>query len=430
MSEAGLAVPGGDLSEARIVGVAELARGELPAIGDVVAANATAIARAAGDAGLPVGQVDTVLTYDSLVSPHPMQATRVCEYLGIVPRYASTIGAGGASPLFALILAASLVQCGQAEVVAVAHSDLRRTAASSGSVIKQMAAMVGNPEFEAPLGLMVPALYSLLADLLLSRGDADAADLAEIAVQARKWAALNANAHRRDPLTVADVLAAPRIAGPLGKLDCCLVTDFSGALIVRAAGVAGRPGRPAVALAAAGGAVSHEELGQLPGDPLDPLRRTADELYQRAGLSEADIDAAYLYDSFTITVAAQLLAYRLDRGKGLHHLLGTGQAGHGGAGEPAAPTGAAGTGPGGTLPVNTHGGLLSSSTSGIFHLIEAVRQLRGKAGKRQLRDVRRVLVTGIGGVLSHNSAVILTGPGPGLDPEDDVRIASRDRERP
>lgn len=375
-----------------IAGVAELPRAELDGVADPIGANAIAIARAADDAGLPVSSIDAVLTYDSLLHPHPMQATKVCEYLGITPSYASTIGAGGASPLFAVVVADSLVRSGVAHTVAIAHSDFRASSASRSAVLEKMAAVVGNPEFEDPLGPIVPTLYALVAEWLIAEGDLDREDLAAIAVQTRQWARLNPNARFTDALTDAEVLQAPVIAGPLGRFDCCLVTDFSGALIMQA----DPDPRRAVAIAGVAGAVSHEEITQLPEHPMAPVRRTAEAVYRAAGVVPSDIDAAFLYDSFTATVAAQLLGYGLDGGNGLKKLL----CGNG-------------IGPGGTLPVNTHGGLLSASTSGIFHVVEAVRQLRGEAGERQAGDVGTVLVTGVGGVLSHNCAAILAGAGHG-----------------
>ena len=381
------------MSAGRIAGVAELSPAELDGVADPVGANAIAIARAADDAGLPVSSIDAVLTYDSLLHPHPMQATKVCEYLGIAPSYASTIGAGGASPLTGLVIADSLVRSGVVRTVAIAHADFRAGSASRSAVLEKMASVVGHPEFEDPLGPIVPTIYALIAAWLIDEGDFDREDLAAIAVQTRQWARLNPNARFTAPLTEAQVLEAPVIAGPLGRFDCCLVTDFSGALIVRA-----EPADPrrAVTIAGVAGAVSHEEITQLPEHPMAPLRRTADAVYRAAGIGPSDVDAAFVYDSFTVTVAAQLLAYRLEGTDGLKKLLS-----------------GSGIGPGGTLPVNTHGGLLSASTSGIFHIVEAVRQLRGEAGERQAGAIGTALVTGVGGVLSHHCAAILRGAGHG-----------------
>ena len=354
-------------------------------------AAALATAAASADAGLPLAAgIDALLVYDSIVTPHAMAATKVAEYLGLRPAYASTVGAGGASPLFAVILAAGLIHLGAARTVAVAHADSRSGSARRESVIAAMASLVGHPQFEDPFGPTVVTLYALLADWLLHEGAVTRPDLAAIAVAARAWAALNPDARRREPpLTERDVLDAPRVAGVLGRYDCCLITDMAAAVIV--SGAPGpEPGR-SVRLLGVGGGVSHEEISQIDfDDPLASARDTARRVYSDARLTAAEIDLAYLYDSFTVTVALQLLAYGLERGTGVDSLLR-----------------GVGIGPGGGLPVNTHGGLMSAVTGGLSHAVEAVRQLRGEAGPRQVPPGRHALVTGVGGVFSHHCAAIL-----------------------
>lgn len=371
----------------RITGVCELAPEQIAGCEEPLEAAALALVGAARDAGLSgPAAIDGLLVYDSITLPHLMAASKLAEYLGLRPAYASTVGAGGASPVFAVILAAGLVSLGAAQRVAVVHADLRGGAGQRQSVISRMASIVGHPQFEDPLGPTVASLYGLLADWLIREGGAGPKEFAEIAVSARMWAAHNQFAHRRDPLTERDVLDAPRIAGPLGRHDCCLITDMAAAVIV-----SGEPAGGGVRLLGTGGAVTHEEISQIDAaDPLAGARAAAKGVYASTGLTAGDVDVAYLYDSFTVTVAMQLLAYGLDRGAGLAELLHV-----------------RGTRPGGGLPVNTHGGLLSAVTGGLSHLIEAVRQLRGQAEGRQLEGLECALVTGVGGVFSHHAAVIL-----------------------
>lgn len=374
--------------DVEITGIGELERDELPRLGDPVAANAVAVRRAAADAGIALDEIDVLFTYDSLVSPHFMQATKVAEYLGIAPAYATILSAGGATPQYAIALGAALIRQGQARNVAFAHSDFRSRGSRSTETIARMANVVGNPEFEAPIGAILPTYYSMFASWLLDRSPLDRSDLAEVAVAARRWALLNPNALMTSELSAEDVLGAPLISGPLGRYDCCLITDFAGAFIVspklRDAGT----GR-GVAVAGVGAFVSHEEITQMPADPLLPAVRTAERLFDDAGMGPEALDIAYLYDSFTISVVLQLIAYGFADAAGVQALL------------------AAGIGPGGSLPVNTHGGLLSATTGGVFHLIEAVRQLRGEAGRRQVIDAATALVTGVGGLMSQHCAVIL-----------------------
>jgi acetyl-CoA acetyltransferase len=373
-----------------VSGIAELPIAEIATMPDPITANALAVAQAADDAGIPMRAIDALLSYDSLVAPDIMQANRIADYLGLAPSYASTIGAAGATPAFACCVAMGLISGGLADTVAIAHSDLRASSGPSANVVKRMAAVVGNPQFEDPFGMTMPGLYSLLADWLLTQNLVTNEQLALIAVAARAWAGLNPNARRTERLTLDEVLSAPRISGAIGRLDCCLITDFSGALIVtRAAG----PG--AVEIIGAAGHAAHEEILQLdPDDPLGPGRTAARRVYAAAGVGPGGIDVAFLYDSFTITVALQLLAYGLDRGAGLQTLLCDGGIG------PGSPS----------LPVNTHGGLMSATTSGIFHIVEAVRQLRGEASRRQVDGARTALVTNVGGVFSNHCALILRGP--------------------
>jgi acetyl-CoA acetyltransferase len=376
------------MTRVAIAGIAELTSDELEACEGPIDANAAAIAAAAADAGVELGAIDAVLTYDSIVAPDLMQANRVAEYLGLAPAFASTIGSAGATPTFAVAVAKGLIETGLARTVVFAHSDLRAAGGRSSGLAGRMASIVGNPQFEDPFGPILPTLYSFLAGWLIETGQATREDLARIAVQTRAWAGLNPNARMREPLTLDQVLEAPPVAGALGRYDCCLITDFSGALVLSAetAGAAG-----AVEVLAAAGTATHEELLQM--DPDDPLRASGEmaaQLYERAGVGIEDIDLAYLYDSFTVTVALQLLAYRLDRGEGLAATLADG-----------------GIGPGGRVPVNTHGGLLSATTSGVFHLVEAVRQLRGSAGDRQVDGAATALVSNIGGVFSNNCALVL-----------------------
>lgn len=370
-----------------ISGICELAPERIAGCEAPIEAAALALAGAAQDAGLGrPAELDALFVYDSITTPHPMAASRLAEYLGLRPAYASTVGAGGASPVFAVILAAGLISLGVARTVAIVHADLRGGAGRRRDVMSRMAGIVGHPEFEDPLGPTVASLYGLLAAWLLDQDAAAPRDLAEVAVSARAWAAENRTAHRRDPLSERDVLAAPRVAGPLGRDDCCLITDIAAAVIVTA-----EEGERSVRLLGTGGGVTHEEISQLDlRDPLAGARAAADAVYAAAGREPRDIDLAYLYDSFTVTVALQLLAYGLDRGAGLPDLLHV-----------------RGTRPGGALPVNTHGGLLSGVTGGLSHVVEAVRQLRGEALGRQVQGARRALVTGVGGVFSHHAALIL-----------------------
>jgi acetyl-CoA acetyltransferase len=217
--------------------------------------------------------------------------------------------------------------------------------------------------------------------------------MAEVAVAARGWAALNPEAFVREPLTVKDVLGSRMISDPLSKLDCCLVTDGGGALVLtRADRAKDLPKAPVYVL---GHATEHwhRSIAQLPDLTITAASESGRRAFEMAGLVPTDIDVAQLYDAFTINTILFLedLGY-CKKGEG---------------GEFVADGRIA---PGGSLPVNTNGGGLSCchpGMYGIFPVIEAVRQVRGEAGERQIDDVDVALAHGNGGVLSSQSTLVL-----------------------
>jgi acetyl-CoA acetyltransferase len=217
--------------------------------------------------------------------------------------------------------------------------------------------------------------------------------LAQIAVSTRAWAALNPRALHRDPLTIEDVLASPWIAYPFHLLDCCLITDAGGAVVLTSAERARGLGVPVVEVLGSGVAHTHQMISQMPSLTETPARRSGADAFGEAGLTPDDIDVAELYDSFTYTVLVTL------------EDLGFCEKGDGGAFVADGRTA-----PGGDFPLNTSGGGLSYTHPGMFGmylLIEAVRQLRGECGERQVPDAEVALVNGMGGYLSSAATAIL-----------------------
>jgi acetyl-CoA acetyltransferase len=219
--------------------------------------------------------------------------------------------------------------------------------------------------------------------------------LAEIAVATRKWAALNPAATMREPLSIEDVLQSTMISDPLHLLDICLVTDGGGAVVMTTAEHAKALGRKPVFVRGYGESHTHWTIAAMP----DLARLTAAEVAGRdafamAGIRHDAIDVVEVYDSFTITVLLTLEA------------LGFCKRGEGGAFVANQRTA-----PGGVFPLNTNGGGLSYAHPGmygIFLLIEAVRQLRGECGPRQIQDAVTALVHGTGGTLSSGATCILS----------------------
>src|SRR5690606_31322149 len=210
---------------------------------------------------------------------------------------------------------------------------------------------------------------------------------------ARKWAQLNPKAFKRDPLTIEDVLAAQPVAEPLHRLDCWLVTDGGGAVVVVSPERAKRrPKRPGWLLGH-GESHSHMLISQMPDLLMSPAREGGERAFAMAGLTHHDIEVLQIYDSFTITVLLTLEAL-----------------GFCSPGESAAYISGGRTAPGGEVALNTSGGGLSychPGMFGIFLIIEAVRQLRGECGERQVENAQTALVHGTGGVLSSCATVIL-----------------------
>ena len=221
------------------------------------------------------------------------------------------------------------------------------------------------------------------------------AQLAEIAVAARKWAQLNPAATMRDPLTVDDVLASPMISDPLHLLDACLVTDGGGCIVLTTAERAKDLTKPPIHVLGHGESHTHWHIAQMPDLALLSAAQAAGrDAFAMAGLTPADIDIAQLYDSFTITVLLTLEALGFcERGEGGDFVSGGRIA------------------PGGDFPLNTSGGGLSNAHPGmlgLYLLVEACRQLWGEGGDRQVAGVKTALCHGTGGTLSSGATCILS----------------------
>jgi acetyl-CoA acetyltransferase len=220
--------------------------------------------------------------------------------------------------------------------------------------------------------------------------------LAEIAVTMRRHAGLNPNAKMRAPITVDDVMSSRVISSPLHLLDCCIISDGGGAVVVTSLERARDLDTKPVRLLGCGEAVTHQEIGS-PDLLTIAAKQSGDRAFAMAGLQRSDIDLAMIYDSFTITVLATL--------------ENLGFCGPGEGGDFVAD---GRIGLGGALPVNPDGGGLSSNhpgMRGIFLVIEAVKQLRGECGERQVAGAEIALAHGTGGTIGekHSGATLILG---------------------
>jgi acetyl-CoA acetyltransferase len=356
---------------------------------------ADAAQAALADAGLRMTDIDGLLTTPVRVEHWNMPCGVVANHLGVKASYLSTVDVAGASGCAMIHQASMAVATGQASAVLCVAGQNLLTHGSRAKAVKSMAeGGSAHPQFEVPYGPIVPSLYALVAQRHMHEFGTTPEQLAEVAVTLRRHASLNPNAHKRELITVSDVLKSRMITAPLHILDCAIVSDGAAAAIVtsieRARDLKKRP----VHLLGQGYGLRHSHIGEhvdlMSTGAVDSGRGA----FKSAGLTPADIDVAQIYDCFTITVIIELedLGF-CKKGEG-------GQFVEGGR-----------IGIGGELPVTTHGGLLSGGHPGLgggfFHVVEAVRQLRGEAAERQVRDAEVALVHGNGGVISIHCTIIL-----------------------
>ncbi|MDQ1430353.1 MAG: hypothetical protein QOF40_955, partial [Actinomycetota bacterium] len=350
---------------------------------------AAMIREALADAGLSLADVDGVCCSGI--------ATGIAEYLDIHPRFIDGTFVGGSSFELHVEHAAAAIATGLCEVVVGVYASTPRRdrrlggspGASTGPIGPDMMAA-----WEAPYGARMPmASYALAASRHMAQFGTTSEQLAQVAVDARQWAAMNPRARYRDPITVDDVLASPVIASPLHQLDCCLVTDGAGAYVLTTAERARDLARPPVYVLGAASSSDHWIISQMPDLTTTPGAVSGPAAFAMAGVGPDDVDVLMGYDSFTITA--------------LLHLEDLGFCAKGDGGAFVAD---GKLGPGGSLAMNTNGGGLSYTHPGqygIFLLVEAARQLRGECGARQVAGAEIAVAHGSGGFLSAMGTVVL-----------------------
>ncbi|HZN15901.1 MAG TPA: acetyl-CoA acetyltransferase [Acidimicrobiales bacterium] len=381
--------------KAAIVGVTDAVSptGELEVTGRAL--EAQVVRDALDDAGLTLADIDGVCHSSSM---------QFAEFLGINARFTDSTMTGGSVYEVYLEHAASAIAAGVAECILVVFAQTPRASRTEAKRRGGSAPPRGRPgmwggpnpmaEWEMPYGLQGPiGGYALAASRHMAQYGTTPEQLATIAVKTREWASLNPRAKSRDPLTVDDVLASDMVASPLHKLDCCLVTDGAGAFIVTSAERARDLRKPPVYVLGAATAHTHMMISQMPDLTVTPGALSGPNAFDMAGIKPGDVDVLLGYDSFTIT---QLL-----------HFEDLGFCAKGEGGPFVESTN---IGPGGTLPTNTNGGGLSYThpgAYGMFLVVEAVRQLRGECGPRQVDGADVAVAHGSGMVLSCMSTAVL-----------------------
>lgn len=377
-----------------IAGVGETEQGKIP---DKSSFHFLSLASklAIEDAGIKKSDVDGLVTAFSLVEHTFMHCTTFADYFGLKPRFFSSIAVGGATAVWMVAEAAMAIASGQAEVVLCVRGDNTLSGISSSGMVALIREMC-HAEFEFPYGLTTPGGYALAAQRYLHDFGATREHLAAVAVTMRKHAALKENAMNKEPLTVEDVINSRVIAEPLTKYDCSIISDGGAAFIITTEAKAKELGikNPLAYLWGMGQGYSHQYLTTLRdlNQIYNAIESSGQRAFQTAGIGPKDVDVAFLYDCFTITVLLEFEG------------LGFVPKGEGG---PFALEGRMEIGK--DLPVNTHGGLLSQAHLGaMHHVVEATIQLRGMAaGPRQVKDAEVALVHGNGGIVSAHSTVVL-----------------------
>jgi acetyl-CoA acetyltransferase len=354
--------------------------------------HAEAALAALADAGLTAADVDGVAT----AGPLPLE---VSHHLGITPRWLDGTMVGGCSFMLHVRHAAAAIAAGEASVVLITHGESGRSRVGAGAYRANPASAQG--QFEAPFGALAPyATFTVPAQRFLHERGMSRRDLAEVVVAQREWAVDNPRAFRRKPVTVEQVLAGPPIAYPFTRDMCCVVTDGGGALVLtsaeRAADLPG--GKDAVYLLGSGESSEAPLMSQMDDvGSFGAFRRASAEAFATAGVCHADIDHFMGYDAF-----AHLPLYMLE------------DVGFVGRGESGAFIADGHTRKGGSLPMNTNGGGLSYTHTGMYGMFaiqEAVRQLRGQAAV-QVPGVTISFVQGVGMFFAAAGSLVLSNRRP------------------
>ena len=376
---------------AAIVGAAESDIGQVGPGFNVIDLMAQGITRALDDCGLALKDVDGLISSCTQSRTSPLN---LAEYLGMSPAYIDGTIIGGSSFMFHIQHAMAALQLGLCEVCVIAYGSTQRSIGrQNASAVREI-----NP-YEtlrtAPRSCRRAPMRWPRRRHMHEFGTTRE-QMAEVAVAARQWALKNPVAWEKNPLTVAEVLAARMVSYPFTRARhrrSCTASRMGGAIVLVSPERAKSLKKKPIYVLGQGQHITHANISSMPDLTITGALESGRQAYAMAGLAAKDIDVLELYDAFTINTILFL------------EDLGFCQKGEGGS----FVTGGR-IAPGGALPVNTNGGGLSychPGMYGLFLLIEAVRQLRGECGDRQVADAETAIAHGNGGVLSSQSTVIL-----------------------
>jgi acetyl-CoA C-acetyltransferase len=344
---------------------------------------------ALADAGLSLQDVDGYFCAGDAPGLGPIN---MADYLGLKTRHIDSTDTGGSSYLIHVSHAAQAIAAGKCDVALITLAGRPRSEGSSGVAPRPYSLLTPDVPWEMPYGPVTVNMYALVAARHMYEYGTTSEQLAWIKVAAAAHAQHNPHAMLRDVVTVEQVLASPMISDPLRKLDCCVVSDGGGALLVVRPEIARSLKRPVVNILGSGEAVKGQLNGQVDLN-WSAAAWSGPQAFTEAGVTQSDIQYASIYDSFTITVLMQL------------EDLGFCKKGEGGkfVADGNLISGV------GKLPFNTDGGGLCNNhpanRGGITKVIEAVRQLRGEAHEKvQVPNCKLALAHGTGGLLGSRHA--------------------------
>ncbi len=365
--------------------------------------HAEAVEAALADAGLGLRDVDGLISCPSTIDDHARHHVLLAEHLGMPwKRYSDSSRVGGASSTCSVRDAVNVIRGGLAEVVLISCADSQRSTVGRGDTPVIKMAHYHSRDYEIPYGPLIISLYALMAQRWMHEYGWSPEKVAEVAVSQRYNASLHPNAQVRDLISVEDVVTSKPITEPLRLLNCSLISDGGAAMVVTTGARARALQQKPVYVTGVGNAYSYYFCWNLP-DYTDYVRMlaatSADTAFAQAGVDRDDVDLAFVGDPADIAT-----------------LVGLEGMGFAKPGEAVDFVQDGRIRVGGSLPVNTHGGCLSYAHPGApgqhLHLIEAVRQLRGGCGDRQVQDAKVAAVHGNAGVLTSHCTLILSNERP------------------
>jgi acetyl-CoA acetyltransferase len=366
------------------VGAAESDLGQVAPGTSPVDLMAQATIRALEDCGLALKDVDGLFVAATQTRMGPLA---FAEYLGIKPKYFDGTQVGGSSFMSHVAHAQAAIQLGLCKVAVIAHGSTQRSVSRAQASPREY-----NP-YETPYRPILPiSAYAMVAARHMHQYGTTREHLAEVAVAARQWALMNPKAWEKEPLTIEQALGARMVSDPFTVRDCCLVVDGGGAIVLTSAARARSLKKKPVYVLGVGEALSHASISNMPDFTVTAASESGPRAFGMAKLKPSDVNMVSLYDAFTITPILFLedLGF-CPKGEGGRFVANGNIA------------------PGGNLAVNTSGGGLSYCHPGMYGLlvmIEAIRQVRGECGKRQVEGCDVALAHGNGGVLSSQCSVI------------------------